>query len=182
MGKRSAAEANVGDDHDDRAQLLESPVPGAIAPTPSVEPAGGQRSVASNKQLKLPLENQAPSDNDDDEEEEEDDQVAAMATHPPPLIAPRPRRVVSPELIFQPPSDRLQVAITALTHRRCFRPIGAGRPDVEITSPPSRTANPVAMDVRFQSLQKLNLSPTLQPFHRPCPQRGVLAKPGDGIL
>lgn len=47
-----------------------------------------------------------------------------------------------------------------------FRPIVADRPDIEITSPPLRAANPVVMDSRFQHMQRLDLSndAPLQPF------------------
>ncbi|DAZ94985.1 TPA: hypothetical protein N0F65_000617 [Lagenidium giganteum] len=110
-----------------------------------------------------------------------------------PLVAPCPRRVVSPEFIFPRHAQRsssaeMNDAMTAQDRcidsslaalplfdpARYFHPIVVDRPDVEATSPPSRASNPVIMDSRFQSMNKLDLATDarhapVQPFYpRAC--------------
>jgi hypothetical protein len=216
MGKRTAAEADVVDRDDampptrtmahgpsslpERRPLLESPVPLAWEQLParSVEPSGAchtRKSTAVPKQCKLPLTPDGdeaakvpapPAEEDVSSEDDDGDHLTELTTALPPLVAPRPCRMVSPDLLlFHGPNDREGDAAEADAHalhalslrRRAFRPIGAGRPDVdEITSPPARAMNPVVLDARFKNMQRLDLQldardAPLQPFHRPSAQR-----------
>ncbi|OQS04845.1 hypothetical protein THRCLA_02947 [Thraustotheca clavata] len=73
-----------------------------------------------------------------------------------PLFAPRPRRVTSPELIFRDSSlDRCEMEAIRrddelMLEKWHFRPIH--RPDVELTSPPTRSGNPVILDSKFHAM------------------------------
>ncbi|TMW57192.1 hypothetical protein Poli38472_003117 [Pythium oligandrum] len=110
-----------------------------------------------------------------------------QSTAPTPIFAPTPRRGVSPDLIFQSAkeslirnqrvetqdeNDRMRTNLAELSRRQSFRPIAAGRSDIEVTSPPARATNPVIMDTRFQSMQRLDLKLDARnaPFQPFCPR------------
>ncbi|OQR98981.1 hypothetical protein ACHHYP_07364 [Achlya hypogyna] len=101
---------------------------------------------------------------------------AAPGRQAKPLFAPRPRRVTSPELIFRDSSlDRCekeelcrQDEVDALLGDRAkwqFRPIQ--RPDVELTSPPTRAGNPVILDSKFHELSTPTPEYSVALFSRP---------------
>ncbi|GLD96306.1 hypothetical protein PINS_up004989 [Pythium insidiosum] len=215
MVKRTASEANVGD-HDSPAVQprgsAESPIPpswriGGHVPRfgePSVEPQTRVRalpkfpSLLSRDDFEAKPANGGDAIMSDDPiagVEDEDDDVPAMTAQFA-VVTPQPRRVVSPELIFQSAAESLKrhnnrlqgstsfidddpaattcgmSSLLELSRRRTFRPIAFDRPDVEITSPPSRATNPVVQDTRFQLMQRLDLQldasvAPLQPF---CPR------------
>ncbi|KAJ0398968.1 hypothetical protein P43SY_008194 [Pythium insidiosum] len=205
MVKRTASEANVGDNDSPAVQQhrpsAESPIPPSWrvghAPRfgePSVEPQIRVRAVPKLPSLLSPGDLEAKSAVDDTRMaadpaiEDEDDDVPAMTAQFS-VVTPQPRRVVSPELIFQSAAESLKrhnrvfsstdaetpsdlSSLLELSRRRTFRPIAVDRPDVEITSPPLRATNPVVQDTRFQLMQRLDLQldasvAPLQPF---CPR------------
>ncbi|EQC36801.1 hypothetical protein SDRG_05634 [Saprolegnia diclina VS20] len=106
--------------------------------------------------------------------------------HAKPLCAPRPRRVTSPELIFRDSSlDRCEKEelcahpdeFEALLGDRAkwhFRSI-VQRPDVELTSPPTRAGNPVILDSKFHAFAS---PPASAFFSRP---KKAKLSPADGL-
>ncbi|KAF1331537.1 hypothetical protein FI667_g4245, partial [Globisporangium splendens] len=186
-----------------RANWSSSPIPPFVWGAPSVEPvheacvrvlaprtppssssSSASSSPDTSNQEGDEYGGREADDAASDNQDEDDDvctETQALARCE--LVAPQPRRVVSPELIFSSAAESL------VRHKRLrlddpdsslpfyaswskFRPIVAERPDVESTSPPMRAANPVVMDARFQDMKKWSsqhkedaVSTPVQPFY-----------------